>query len=232
MRWQAWTAAAVIVVAGCTSGTTQPAPTPSPQATAVEAPAGPDVQVRGRDVLLRADGDKQVIASLDADEGRVHHAALRPGDHDRVTVLLLTAVDGRYELRYVVVGDDGPSDVYWLPWRLQVAEDLAVVADVAPLPVWAPDGSAFAWLEWDADGTLLRTVAWRDTPEGGNPSDQAAAYRIAEVPAGAQLVRWAMEGAKPVLVASGHGMAWRIELDLDDGETYALLPYPTPLPAP
>jgi hypothetical protein len=227
------TLVAAVLATGCTPETPTPAPSPEGTAEDVEAsgkppPPEPGVHIEGTEVVLDRDG--AVVAVLPQDEGTIEHAVLRPGDHANDTVLVLASVQDRYEIRYVIVGEDGPSDLYWLPWRLQVDEALAGLADVPPLPVWAPDGSAFAWLEWDDEGTRLRTVAWRDTPEGGNPSDDQAAYRVADLPVGAQLVSWKVDGDTPVLLAEIDGIAWRIELDLDSGDIYALPLDSTPSP--
>ena len=222
------TLVAAVLAGGCTPDTPTPAPSPEGTAPATEASADEGVRIEGAEVVLADDG--AVVARLGEDEGTIVHAVLRPGDHDNDTVLVLTSVEDRYEIRYVVVGEDGPSDLYWLPWRLQVDAALVNLADVPPLPVWAPDGSAFAWLEWDDEGTRLRTVAWRDTPEGGNPSDDQAVYRVADVPVGAQLISWQMDGDTPVLLAEVNGIAWRIELDLASGDIYALPIDGTPSP--
>ena len=182
------------------------------EATGDEVPTAPRAERRGRDLVLIDEDGTRPLATLDEVQGRVEHVALRPGDHEADTVLALTRVDDRYELRYLVVDGDDVSDLYWFPWRLQVDEATAAHSEVAPRPVWAPDGSAVAWLEWDGNGTRLRTVGWMDEDRANNPSDDTATYRVAEVPAGAQLQRWEHDGSTPVLVADDGEVEWRIEL--------------------
>jgi hypothetical protein len=177
---------------------------------------GVDVEIDGDHVVL-TDGDdgRRPVARLEPERhGEVLHASVRPGQHASTTVLLLTRVQQRYELRYLVVEDEGPAELYGLPWRLQVDPDLARFADVAPTPVWAPDGSAIAWLEWNGEGTRLRTVGWLDHGRQSNPSDDAHTYRVDDLPLGTQLERWD-DGAHPTLHGSNGEKRWRIELDLE-----------------
>lgn len=176
----------------------------------------PAVEIDDDEVVLTGeDGERRAVALLEPERhGEVLHASVRPGRHASTTVLLLTRVQQRYELRYLVVEDEGPAELYGLPWRLQVEPNLVRFADVAPTPVWAPDGSAIAWLEWDGEGTRLRTVGWIDHGRQSNPSDDAHAYRIDDLPAGTQLERWE-DGSHPTLHGSNGEKRWRIELDLE-----------------
>jgi hypothetical protein len=189
--------------------------------SAVEEVAGvPAATIDGdRLLLLDARGTPRAIATVGADEGEFVHAAIRPGDRDRTTVLALTRVPDdarpRYELRYVVDEPAGATDLYWFPWRLQVDEALADVVDTPPLPVWSPDGATVAWVEWDADGALLRTVEWRDDGVSSNPSDDVAAYRLEGVAPGAQLEAWEVgSDGVPLLRAVEGSTTWRIRLDV------------------
>jgi hypothetical protein len=184
--------------------------------TATDVPWS-EVEIDGDEVVLLGAGEQQrTVAQLDPDQhGEVLHASLRPGTHTSTTVLLLTRTGDRYELRYLVMSD-GETELYGFPWRLQIDEELTRVSDVAPTPVWSPDGSAVAWLEWDSEGTRLRTVGWIDHGPRSNPSDDARSYRVDEVPVGTQLDRWEGRGSRPALHGHHGEKEWRIELDLED----------------
>ena len=167
----------------------------------------------GNLVLVDGEGSRTLLASLQDPAAHVEHVALRPGERESTTVVALTSIDGRYELRYLVVETgEGPGDLYPFPWRMQVDQDMDPDADAAPRPVWAPDGSAVAWLEWDEAGTRLRTVGWVDHDRTSNPSDELAVYAVEQVPAGAQLQRWEDTRAGPVFVAHDGEVEWHIEL--------------------
>jgi hypothetical protein len=173
----------------------------------------PAVHVEGDALLLELDGTTVTVAEVGPDE-QLLHAAVRPGHDAPITVLALTRSEGRYELRYANVLDDAVTDLYWFPWRMQVDDDVADFADVPTIPVWAPDGSSVAWLEWDRHGTRLRTVDWIDYEHTSNPSDDQAAYRVAEVPVGSQLVAWEQDSdGTPVLHARTDGTLWEIRLE-------------------
>lgn len=175
-----------------------------------------EVEIDGDDVVL-GDGERRrrVARIVPERHGDVLHASLRPGEHDSTTVLLLTRSEQRYALRYLVADPTGDAELYGFPWRLQVGAELAEVADVPPTPVWSPDGDTVAWLEWDADGTRLRTVGWVDRGPDSNPSDDARTYRVDDVPEGTQLDRWELDGSRPALLGSDGEKEWRIELDLE-----------------
>lgn len=200
---------------------------PSDLGTAAEQDGGPavggedrptpHVRIEGAELVLVAESGDRTLHELSAADGEPIHAVLRPGGHAVDTVLLLTRLDDeqgvRYELRYLVAGADEVSDLYWFPWRLQVAETAATVLDVPPLPVWAPDGTELAWIEWTEQGTRLRTVGWIDDGTTRNPSDDTASYVLEEVPAGVQLESWEQgpDGA-PVLIGRRDGQPYRIEV--------------------
>jgi hypothetical protein len=180
----------------------------------VEHDASARATVDGSDVVIvTADGSRSVVASVEGAE--LLHAEVRPGDAEPLTVLALTRAEDRYELRYLTVLDGEASDLFWFPSRLQVSPDTVEIVDVPTLPVWAPDGSGLAWLEWDAAGTRLRTVGWFDHDLGTNPSDEAATYALTDLPVGTQLDRWEQaEDGTPVLVTRGEGDdRWRIRIE-------------------
>lgn len=218
-----------IALAGCAGSAGNPAgagPEPGRSASVV---LQPQVRIDGdRLVLSDADGGERVLAVTDrATDGELLHATLRPGDRERQTVLVLARAQGdggaRYELRYLNVEGDEVTDLYWFPWRLQVTEDLAMTLDEAPVPVWAPDGGAVAWLEWGAEGTRLRTVDWYDEAVTSNPSDDTATYRLDEVPAGTQLETWDLDQeGRPVLRGRGGEASWRIVVDADAATAMAM----------
>jgi hypothetical protein len=186
----------------------------SPTTTSSEVHAAASAVVDGDDlVLVAADGSRTVVATVT--DAELLHAEVRPSDGAATTVLALTRAVDRYELRYLSVTGDEASDLYWFPSRLQVDPDSARIADVPPLPVWAPDGSGVAWLEWDGDGTRLRTVGWYDHAAGDNPSDDQAAYAVDEVPLGTQLATWEVDAdGTPVLITRGEGDdRWRIRIE-------------------
>ncbi len=204
----------LLTVAGCAVG---PSPEPSDPGLARS------VEVEDARLVLRDGTDRRVLASVDEADGTPVHAALRPGDHDEDTVLVLTHVTdtaddppgGRYELRYLIATGGEVSELYGFPGRLQVAAELPRILDVAPVPVWSPEGDAIAWIEWVEAGTRLRTVGWIDEGETRNPSDETAAYALADVPAGVQLEAW-RTGADgdPVLLGRQDDQPYRIQLAL------------------
>ncbi|MBS3942247.1 MAG: hypothetical protein KG028_14910 [Actinobacteria bacterium] len=219
-------AVALAACAGTTGDVTGTDPGSSPTHTTVTEP-----QVRiegGRLLLSEADGTERVLAVTDpAADGELLHAALRPGDRERRTVLALARAEGdggaRYELRYLSVDGDEVTDLYWFPWRLQVVEDLVATLDEPPMPVWAPDGDAVAWLEWSDEGTRLRTVGWHDEAVTSNPSDDTATYRLDEVPAGTRLEAWDLDQeGRPVLRGREGETTWRIVVDTDAASAMAM----------
>lgn len=220
---------AVALLGGCTAASSPPADDDTADAAPAEQVVAEDGELR----LVEPHGAERVLTRLAPEDGDVVHASVRPGEHGSRTVLVLTRiVDGalasdepvarapvRYELRYLVVDDHEVTDLYWMPWRLQVDESLAAVLDVPPRPVWHPEGDAIAWLEWTADGTRLRTVGWRDDGDAANPSDDAEAYALEEVPPGTQLESWDQDGAgRPVLIGRGAQGTWQIVVEPGDGQ--------------
>lgn len=228
--WLPATFLAAVLVA-CTGS---PAPPAAPADGGDAAPSVADepvalpytVVIDGSElVLVAADGQRTLVA-LVPDEVELVHASVRPGDREPVTVLALTREEDRYELRYADVRGGEVTDLYWFPYRLQVSERTVDVVDVPTLPVWSPDGDTLAWLEWDDDGTRLRTVGWLTHDTGTNPSEDQAAYDLDEVPVGTQLATWEVDDdGVAVLTACRSGTEkWRIRLE-EDGPIAALGPY-------
>lgn len=218
-----------VTLSACAGTTGDTAGTDPGSADSVSATAQPQVRIDGdRLVLTATDGTERVVAVTDpTSDGELLHATLRPGDRDRQTVLAVARAQGdggaRYELRYLSVDGDEVTELYWFPWRLQVAEDLATTLDQAPVPVWSPDGDAVAWLEWGSEGTRLRTVAWHDEAVTSNPSDDAATYRLDEVPAGTRLEAWDLDqDGRPVLRGHDGDTTWRIVVDAEAATAMAM----------
>jgi hypothetical protein len=179
-----------------------------------------DVQVDAEGtthLLLHENGPPRELAALPAGDGEVVHTAIRPNRTDPLTVLVLVRCDGgdagpRYELRYVV--DAGEERLEDLPDHLQIDAAIAAVLDVPPLPVWAPDGSAVAWVEWNPLGTQLRALGWDVADQRSRPATEAVAYRLDEVPPGVQLDGWE-DGDHGDVVLTGwrDGERWRIAVE-------------------
>lgn len=215
-------AVAVVLVASCAGPDVNDSDGPPSAGDGSTSVAAATASIDGTDIVLEgADGTRTVIATVE--DGELLYAQVRPGVTDPVTVLALTRAHDRYELRYVTVVEGTPTDLYWFPSRLQVTPKSAQVADVPTLPVWAPDGSGLAWLEFDEDGTRLRTVGWFDHDAGTNPSDEQATYALADVPLGTQLATWERdEDGTAVLVTRGEDdERWRIRIE--DGEPIVAL---------
>lgn len=209
-------AAVAFLLAACSTGGDATAPDADAAAPLV-------AEIDGRDLVLRDGDERTTLASLDV--GEFVHVSVRPGDRDddAVTVLALTRLGSRYELRYVTRTADATTELYAFPTRMQVDPETTRVVDVPTVPVWAPDGSAIAWLEWGTDGTRLRTVGWRDHDAGTNPSDDKVTYRLDEVPAGSQLEAWEVDGDGTALLAvrTDKGERWCLRLE-PDGSTVAV----------
>jgi hypothetical protein len=197
----------VLLVAGCLAAGCASAPR-GPEANdpvgsdpAVSAPAedlattiAVEVDAAGTAHLLVTDDEPpRELAAVPADDGEVVHTSVRPSRTDPLTVLVLVRRDDpesgtRYELRYAV--DTGEERLEDLPEHLQGDAGTAAVLDVPPLPVWAPDGSAVAWVEWNPLGTQLRALGWDVEDDRTRPASEAVAYRLDEVPPGVQLDGW------------------------------------------
>lgn len=192
-----------------TDGSSGPPTTDAPGA----ASAGVGVRIDGDDLILERDGDAVVVATVD--DADLLHAAVRPDHVDPVTVLVLTRDDDGYALRYLDVVDGEASELFGFPFRLQVDPDAARVADVPPVPVWSPDGDRVAWLEWNGQGTRLRTLGWLTYEVRSNPADDRADWDLVDVPVGTQLEGWEIESdGTPVLVSRADaGEQWRIRLE-------------------
>lgn len=174
------------------------------------------VRVSGRDIVLRTSRGERVLHTLGDEDGDPVHVSRRPSHHTDTVLLVTRVIDAgrvRYELRYLVAADDRVTDLYWFPWRLQIDEDLAQFLDVVPIPVWSPTGDAIAWVEWNGEGTWLRTVGWIDDGISRNPSDEAEVHPLPDIPAGVQLDAWERTSSGSVLRGHLGEQTYRIELD-------------------
>jgi hypothetical protein len=200
-----------------------------PQVDAAPGPAALEVSVGDGTILLddTRTGERFEVR-LGVPDGKVLHAVLRPGDHAEQTVLALTRVreldrSPKYELRYLTVSDAGVSELLWLPWRQQIEATAATVLDVPTVPVWAPDGSAVAWIEWAADGTRLRTIDWDDTGLLVAPESDGM-FALDEVPPGTQLESWLDgEDGVPILIGRSEHDRFSIRLDPDPAAPVTLI---------
>lgn len=208
-----------VLLSGCTPTASDSSSATSPSGDTAPDPVASELRAMVDDgtVVVVEDGQRLVIAEVAADE-ELLLATVRPEVAEPVTVLVLVRGASGYELRYVNVSDGQATDLYGFPWRLQITDAVVPVLDVPPLPVWAPDGSAIAWLEWDADGTILRTVGWVDHELGANPSDDQAAFRLDEVPAGTQLEAWEQDEDGLALLVTRRDREPVWHLRLEDGE--------------
>ncbi len=206
-RTAALVTAVALALTACATGGAEPG-----VSVGGDGEPAPAAVVEGDDLaLVDADGATIPVATVEDDE--LLTASVRPGGDDPATVLAVTRTTDAYELRYAYVEDGRTTDLYGFPYRLQV-ELVRDVADVPPTPVWSPDGSAIAWLEWDEDGTRLRTVGWLVHDAGSNPSDDQARYRLDGVPVGIQLEAWEVEsdGSSTLTSTVVDGERWRIRL--------------------
>lgn len=167
-------------------------------------------------LLVTVDDGSRALATLPADDGEVVHTAVRPGGAGPLTVLVLVRRDDddgpRYELRYAV--DAGEERLEDVPQHLQVDAGTATVLDVPPLPVWAPDGTAVAWVEWSPLGTRLRAVGWEEHDDRTGPASDGVAYRLDDVPPGVQLDGWETgDAGEVVLTGLRDGERWRIAVE-------------------
>jgi hypothetical protein len=189
---------ALLALGACTATETPPDEVAAP----ATQPTWVDVEVGDDELVLDVDDERQrhTVARLDGEQhGEVLHASLRPGEHASTTVLLLTRDEGRYELRYLLADAEGASELYGLPWRLQVDEELARVADVAPTPVWAPDGSHDR-LARVGRGGHAPADRGLDRPRGrSNPSDESRSYRDRRRPSGHAARALGADGSRPAL---------------------------------
>lgn len=213
----------MVCLASVTGCVVDPGPDPAP-GSAHDPALARFVVVEDDELVLREGNARRILTRFDRADGTPVHVALRPDDADEHTVLVLSRVRDRagdpvaerYELRYLVATDDAVSELHGFPAGQQVAAESPAILDVPPVPVWSPAGDAIAWIEWVEQGTRLRTVGWTD--EGGtpNPSDETAAYALADVPAGVQLEDWGTGAdGDPVLLGRQDDQPYRIELQLD-----------------
>jgi hypothetical protein len=192
------------------------------------APAEDDgFRVDGRELIRVLDGEATVLHTLPAEgESTFEAVAVRPGDHAQLTVVVLTSAEGMYDLRWLDVEGTSASELQVFDAPYRPLQDLTAAADVAPLPLWAPDGSALAWLEWNADGDVqLRTVGWDGGPGTGETETDNAAFGL-DLPAGVQLRSWtAQSDTHSVLrIESQAGDAWDLTIERQADGAFALAP--------
>lgn len=210
-----------LLLGGCAAGSPDRDAQPAASGAGTGEAAELQVEVvEGVVVVDDARSGERFEVRIGAEDGEVLHAVPRPGERPEDTVLVLTRVrdpDGspRYELRYLLLSDDGASELLWLPWRYQVHAEAARVLDVPTVPVWSPDGSTVAWVEWARDGTRLRTIVWDDTGLLVAPPDDGGSLPLDDVPPGTQLEAWYDdEDGVPILVGRHADDRFSIRLDL------------------
>ena len=199
------------------SETTAPDDEPDDDAPATGDLEGVDVQPEGQELMLRIGDQTHIIGLLDPEgESFYRYATIWPGStRDDLTIVALTQAEGMYDLRWLTFTDGQESEVQAFPTHYQPDTELAAAADVAPIPVFSPDGRSLAWLEWNAEGEVtLRTVGWSDGPGTGRTEDDNAAFGMEELPAGVQLQTWeAGSGEESYLHAvNDEGTTWTITI--------------------
>lgn len=191
---------------------------------------GVEVQPEGQELMLRIDDEVLIVGLLDPEgESFYRHATIWPGStRDDLTIVAVSQAEGMYDLRWLTV-TDGAEDtpVQAFPTHLQPDTEMVAAADVAPNPVFSPDGDSLAWLDWNAEGAVsLRTVGWDEGPGTGRTEDDNASFALDELPAGVQLQSWeAVEGDTSELhVTDQEGESWTITIRRQADGALALPP--------
>jgi hypothetical protein len=191
-------------------------------------PTGTDgFRAEGRTLVRELNGEVHVLAVLPEEgESTFRFVTPRPGDHADLTVLALTQAEGFYDLRWLVVEGTEATRLQALPIQYQPLTGLASYNDTAPLPMWAPDGSAIAYLEWNEEGSVqLHTIGWADGPGTGDTATDNAAFGL-DLPAPVQLQSWTAESdSHSVLRAvADDGRTWTITLERQADGAFAIGP--------
>jgi hypothetical protein len=148
--------------------------------------------------LLRVDGSEQTYELNLEGEAHVAGLAVRPGSTpDDLTVLVLTVADGIWDLWDVRILDEqltrDPVPGEFLSGMNAAAGEGVGVRG----PVWAPDGSAFAWTGSGSRANQLHIVGWDEGPGTGRTADDNAAFELPRELEGAVLHGWRSVPSSP-----------------------------------
>ncbi len=185
--------AAVLVVPGLLTGTIslpdiEPITPPPVEEVEVDVPAEPLIVVHDRDLSVVTAQEVRTLVTLPEEgESTFVHVAVRPGSTlDDLTVVTTTTAEGFHDLRWTRLVD---GEVVVAHTAFEGAYAPAAAASTTAslsVPVWAPDGSAVAWIDQVGGDATLRVVGWDDGPGTGDPATDNTAFTL-ELPAGVPL---------------------------------------------